>query len=327
MKQTRKIVVLGGGTGTFTVLSGLKKYPVECSAVVSVADNGGSTGILRDELGVLPPGDIRQCLVALSSEEQILRQLFTYRFEQGSLKGHNFGNIFLSALEKLTGDPLSAIKEAQRILQVKGRVIPVSARASNLCAELEDGMIIQGEHAIDEFKKPRSPIQRCFLSPLAPGNPEALEAIRQAQLVILGPGDLFTSLVPVLLVQGISQALADNRGEIALIMNLVTKPGQTDGYTAKKLADVISSYIAPARLDIVIINSSRPESSLMKRYAKQWEQVIRDDLRKATYRTIRAPLLSKHITLSTKGDVLRRSFLRHDPDKLAKVLISVLAEK
>lgn len=324
----KKIVVLGGGTGTFTVLSGLKNHDVDLAAIVSVADNGGSTGILRDELGVLPPGDIRQCLVALSADGDVLRNLFTYRFSEGSLSGHSLGNIFLSALEKISGDPISAINEAQRILKVKGRVIPVSSQASNLFAELEDGKVVQGEHAIDNVKEARSPIQRCFLSPSVKANPEAVKAITEANLVILGPGDLFTSLVPVLLVDGIASAIAKTRGKIVLIINLVTKHGQTDGFTAKKLCDVVNQYISPVKIDYAIVNSAKPSLEILKRYKKQDEYLVQDDLRgsKWPFKVIRAALLQNASVSPTVGDQLRRSLVRHDPKKLARTILTLLRD-
>lgn len=326
MAKKHKIVVLGGGTGTFTVLSGLKNYDVDLTAVVSVADNGGSTGILRDELGVLPPGDIRQCLVALSADGDVLRNLFTYRFSEGSLTGHSFGNIFLSALEKLSGDPISAINEAQRILKVKGRVIPVSSQASNLFAELEDGKVIQGEHAIDNAVGARSPIQRCFLSPPVKANPEALTAIESADLVILGPGDVFTSLVPVLLVDGIRKAIVKSKGKCVFVINLVTKHGQTDGLTAKNLCEVLNSYISPAKISFAIINSAKPQSDILKRYEKQAEYLVQDDLRASelSFKVIRSPLLLTKLISPAKGDRLRRSLVRHDPKKLAMAILSCL---
>lgn len=317
----KRIVVMGGGTGTFTVLSGLKHHPVDLTAIVSIADNGGSTGILRDQLGVLPPGDIRQCLVALSSGDDVLRHLFNYRFQEGALSGHNFGNLFLSALEKITGDPLSAVREAHRILNVKGRVIPVSAQASNLFAELSDGTVVEGEHAIDEPASERASIRRCFLSPSVSANPEALDAIRQADAIVMGPGDLYTSLAPVLLTEGVTRALAESSAKKIYVMNLVTKYGQTDGFTADRFCREVSSLIAPATLSRVILNSAHPSPELIERYAQAKEHEVKDDLDGA-YEVLRTPLLSEEVTETVKGDSLRRSLLRHDSDKLAGAILA-----
>lgn len=318
-----RIVVMGGGTGTFTVLSGLKHHPVALSAVVSIADNGGSTGVLRDELGVLPPGDIRQCLVALSAGDDVLRSLFTYRFHEGSFSGHNFGNLFLSVLEKVTGGPLSAIREAHRILNVNGRVIPVSSKAAHLFAELEDGKVIEGEHAIDEPEGDRAPIRRCFLSPSVPANGEAIRAIEEADLIVIGPGDLYTSLIPVLLVDGIVDALARSKAKKVFVLNLVTKSGQTDGYHARAFCDALSCAIAPAKIDEILVNTDEPSEEIVQRYEQSSECPVKDDLTH-DYPVRRVPLLSNDVYEGTAGDTIRRSLLRHDPTKLAEAIMSCL---
>lgn len=315
---------MGGGTGTFTVLTGLKHYPVDLSAIVSIADNGGSTGILRDELGVLPPGDTRQCLVALSAGDDLLRSLFNYRFSEGSLNGHNFGNLFLSALEKVTGDSLSAVREAHRILNVKGRVIPVAAKATHLFAELEDGEVVEGEHAIDQLEGDRAPIARCFLSPAVNANPDAIEAIESADAIVIGPGDLYTSLMPILLVDGIREALARSNGKRLYVLNLVTKHGETDGYSASMYVDVIARALKPGSLDKVLVNTEQPPASILARYEKAAESAVLDNLELDSPRIIRAPLLSNDIQEPKPGDQLKRSLLRHDPIKLAEVILGCL---
>ena len=209
MKRNQKIVVIGGGTGTFVALSGLKKYEVDLSAIITMMDSGGSSGKLRDELGVLPPGDVRQCLVALAKSPKLLREMFNYRFEEGGLKGHTFGNIFLSTLTKTTGSMKMAIEEVGKILRIHGRVIPVTYDKSDLCIELEDGTIIEGETHIDEVesREKRAKIIRAFLKPEAKANPDAVTAIKEADAIIIGPGDLYTSIIPNLLVKGISAAI------------------------------------------------------------------------------------------------------------------------
>lgn len=320
----KRVVVLGGGTGTFTVLSGLKTYPIEISAVVSIADNGGSTGVLRDELGVLPPGDIRQCLVALAEGDDVLRTLFTYRFHEGSLSGHTFGNLFLSALEKITGDSLSAVQEAQRILHVRGRVIPVSACSSNLYAELADGMVIEGQHQIDEGTKGRAAIRRCFLSPSVPANPEAIQVIQEADLIVMGPGDLFTSLIPVLLVDGIAEAITTSQAKFVYVMNLVTKRGQTDGYTATRYLETVEQYLQGKLINYCLLNTNVPSADIVQRYAEAGEALVPDDLTRSQTQAIRLPLVSEAIATPVKGDRIRRSLLRHDSAHLAEVLVGLL---
>jgi 2-phospho-L-lactate transferase/gluconeogenesis factor (CofD/UPF0052 family) len=364
-KSRKRIVVLGGGTGTFTVLSGLKRHSVELSAVVSMSDNGGSTGVLRSEYGVLPHGDIRQCLVALSAGDELMRRILIYRFTDGPLAGHNFGNLLLTTLEQVCGDSLRAVSEAHRILNVRGRVIPVSAVASDLWAELADGTVVHGEHAIGEpmssrtqlpdFRElsasgwksvlqqtlrfaadrirvagvkdgKRPPISRCFLDPAVNANPEAVDAILNADLVVLGPGDLYTSLIPVLLVDGIAEAIAESPAYKIYIVNLVTKRGETDDFTAKRFCTVVDSYLAPASMTGAIMNTAEPSPELLKRYDAAGDRKVHDDLHDVPFRVWRAPLISERVAKPVAGDALHRSLLRHDPLKLAEAILSVLKE-
>ena len=222
------IVAIGGGTGLSTLLSGLKRYSSHITAIVTVADDGGSSGVLRRELGVLPPGDIRNCLAALSTEEPLLTRLFQYRFSAGSgLEGHSFGNLFLSALSAITGSLETAITASSRVLAVQGQVVPATNADVRLWAELEDGSRIEGESAIG---KARSPIVRMGCLPeKPPALPRALEAIAHADLILLGPGSLYTSLLPNLLVPELVTAIQRSRAPKLYICNLMTQPGETDG--------------------------------------------------------------------------------------------------
>lgn len=199
--KTKNVVTIGGGTGSFVLLSGLKKYPINLSAIVSMADDGGSTGILRDELGVLPPGDARQCLVALSESSDILRRLLNYRFEEGSLKGHSFGNLFLCALEKVSGSFSNGVEEAMNILNVKGEVIPVTDENMRLFIELKNGKIIKGENELDYNREiAEVGIRKICLKPKVRANKKAIEKIKKADFIIIGPGDYYGSVIPNLLV-------------------------------------------------------------------------------------------------------------------------------
>ena len=218
-----KIVVVGGGTGTYVVLSGLKKYPVDLTAIITMMDSGGSSGRLRDELGVLPPGDVRQCLVALANSSKLLRDMFNYRFEEGDLKGHTFGNIFLSTFVKTTGSMKKAIEEVGKILRIQGTVVPVTYANSDLCVEFEDGTIIEGETHIDEVEKmeKRTRIKRAFLKPSVAANPDAKEAIEKADVIVIGPGDLYTSIIPNLLVNGIKSAISNSKAKKIYVLNLI----------------------------------------------------------------------------------------------------------
>ena len=316
-----KITVLGGGTGTFTILSGLKQHSIDISAIVSIADDGGSTGILRDELGVLPPGDIRQCLVALSEADDVLRRLFMYRFSDGSLAGHNFGNLFLSALEKISGNPIDAMRAVHEILNVKGQVIPASAQMSDLYAELEDGTIVEGEDAIEQPEE-RAPIRRCFLSPSVPANPDAIRAIQEADILVLGPGDLFTSIMPVLLVDHIADTIRTSRAQVVYIMNLMTKRAQTDNFPSSKFVETLESIIGKQRINKVIMNNSPLPSDIAERYEESGEGPVADDLFDDA-RVVRADLLASDPVQRVAGDTVKRSLIRHDSQKLADVVMSL----
>lgn len=324
--QSKRIVVIGGGTGTFVALSGLKEHPVHLSAIVTMMDSGGSTGRLRDQLGVLPPGDIRQTLIALSESDEIWRQLFTFRFANGELRGHNFGNLFLSALEKMTGSFTKAIDVAERLLQTKGDVIPVTFKQAELCVELEDGRIIEGETHIDEpAEKERAPIKRAFLKPKVTANKDALKAIGKADLVLIGPGDLYTSLLVNLLVNGVAGALKESKAKIIYVLNLMTKFGQTTHYKASDHVADINKYLGRNVLDCVLVNTTKPDKKSLRWYTQHKEEPVTDDLPDSNgYKVIRADLLSVTKAKKADADALRRSFIRHDPEKLAKVVISLL---
>jgi len=303
-----KVVVIGGGTGSFTVLKGLKDKVDNLCAVVSMFDSGGSTGLLRDEFGILPPGDIRRCLVALS-EDDLLRKLFMFRFDE-RLKGHSFGNLFLTALSEITGSDAKAIKQAAKILRIKGKVVPVSLDNCHLFAELENGNILKGEANIDSpTHDPNLHIVKAWLEPEANANSEAVDEIKKADLVVVGPGDLFTSVVPNLLVKGIPEALKEAK-KVVYVCNLMTKPGETTQFKASDhLKEVIKYGCKP---DFIVCNSSKGELSLLKKYASQNQfpvEVDEDEIKK-----LGVKLQSSDIMTSPE-------LIRHDSEKLAKFLL------
>lgn len=324
MSPKKQVVVIGGGTGTFVALTGLKKYPVYLSAIITMMDSGGSTGRLRDQLGVLPPGDLRQALVALAESDKLWRDLFLYRFVNGDLKGHNFGNIFISALEKVTGSIEAAVECAAMILDTHGDVIPVTFANSQLCVELDDGKVIKGETHIDEpdEKEVRSRITRAFLEPNAPANKRAIEAIEQADLIIIGPGDLYTSIIPNVLVTGMHEALEKSKAKKVFVMNLMTKYGQTTGYTAKDHVTDLVRYTGP--IDAVLINTEKPLEPVLDKYERAQELVVVNDLDDSGMTVIATSLMDDKQIHKTNGDSIKRSVIRHHPDKLAKKLISLL---
>lgn len=315
--KNKRIVIIGGGTGTFVVLTALRDFPVELSAVVSMADNGGSTGRLRDQYGVLPPGDVRRALVALSDTSQTLRDLFNYRFSSGDLLGHNFGNIFLSALEKMTGNFSDAVRVASKILNIRGDVIPVTLDNTMLNARLANGAVVRGETNIDVPKHdPMIPIHKIWLDPLAKINPEARRAILTANMIVIGPGDVFTSIIPNILVGGVAAAIKKSKARKVYICNMMTKFGETHGFKAQDFVDTIEKYLGKNVLDYAIFNNKKPRIAVLRRYLKENSSFVdvpeeNRNRRKTKY------ILSN---LLDSGE-----FIRHNPGKkLARVLMSVL---
>jgi uncharacterized cofD-like protein len=328
--KIKKIVTIGGGTGSFMLLSGLKKYPINISAIVSMADDGGSTGVLRDELGVLPPGDVRQCLVALSDSSEILRELMNYRFERGKLKGHSFGNLFLSALEKIKGDFVEGVEEAAEILDIKGEVIPVSNQKMVLKIKLKNGKIIFGESNLDHNEAVRQAgIKNVSLKKSAAANPKALERIKKADFIIIGPGDLFGSIIPNLLVEGIGGAVRKSSAKVIYNCNLVNKKGQTENFSLEDYVQKIEEYIGQDRINFVIFNRRKLSEKLVKKYEKREGKGSVVEIKKQEackkYKVIVGDILNKQQAGKSKSDHMsaRRSFIRHDSEKLSKLIVRI----
>jgi uncharacterized cofD-like protein len=321
----KKIVTIGGGTGHFTVLSGLKKHDIDISAIVSMADDGGSTGILRNELGVLPPGDIRQCLVALSDAPEVMRDLFLYRFGVGGLTGHNFGNLFLSAMQKVTNRFEDAVALTGKILNIKGRVIPVTVEPMTLMAEYNSGKILKGEDKIARFKKEK--VKKVFLEQEAHTSFEAVQAILSADLVVLSPGDLYTSLLPNFLALGMSEALRRTNAKIAYVINLMSKRGETDGFGAYDFLLELEKYLGVNVIDHILVNTALPSEEMMGLYKKEGEFFINPELDKlgqTRYKVITGDFLNQIVFEKNPADKLKRSILRHDSDKLARALLNLI---
>jgi uncharacterized cofD-like protein len=327
-KPLPKIVTVGGGTGTFVVLSGLRDYPVELYSIVSMMDSGGSTGKLRDQLGVLPPGDLRQALVALSESEDIWRKLFTYRFSSGDLSGHTFGNILISALEMITGSNQEAVEYAMRILQTRGKVIPVTGTSCVLCAKYEDGSVVEGESNIDELKKPNSKLSYVYLSPKVTMNIEAKRALERAEYIILGPGDLYTSILPNLIVEGMRETIESLNTKIVFIANLMTRTGQTDNFKLTDFIEEITKYIGAHKIDCVVVNKTPLDPELLEVYREVDNAIpVEDNVDGSNYKgtkVIRADLLSKAKFTQSASDKVHRSLIRHDPEKIARVIFNVI---
>jgi uncharacterized cofD-like protein len=317
----KKVVVIGGGSGIFNVLKGLKNYPVEITSIVTTFDNGGSTGILRDEFGTLPQGDIRRSLIALAPDtgDSILRDIFNFRFpKESSLNGHSFGNLFLQALTTISGSEVGAIKKAAEILNIKHAILPISTDNAELWAELEDGSIIKGETNIDIPKHDgNKKIKKVYLKPNAIMYSEAYDAIMNADLVIIGPGDLYTSIIPNLLVEGFTDAIAHTKAKILYVLNVMTKWGETNNFTGSDFANTLLSYLKKDKVDIILCNNAPLKIHLQERYEKEKGfQVMFDiaDLQKYGSQIIREDLL-----LQTDD------IIRHDPQKIARAIMKILS--
>ena len=327
----KNIVIIGGGTGTYTLLSGLKKYPANLTVIVSTADDGGSTGRLRKEFGVMPPGDIRQCLLGLSNADREIKDLFSYRFDQGSLKGHVAGNIIIAALEKLSGNVQPAIECLKKVLRAKGNIYPATLKPTELSAILENGKTIRGEHNIDEptyqslyLGRGRGPqIQSLSLNPALPANPKAIKAILSADVIVFGPGDLYTSILPNILPKGMARAIGKSSAKKILVTNIMTKFGQTGGFKSSDFVKELQKYMGLAKLDIAIVNSQKPSKKWLTAYKKERAAFVTPDvgeIEKLGIRAKAASLVSEFVFKRSKSDSLMRSFLRHDPHKLAKLI-------
>ncbi|HET6972697.1 MAG TPA: gluconeogenesis factor YvcK family protein [Pyrinomonadaceae bacterium] len=319
----QKLVAMGGGTGLSTLLAGLKRlvrkaeeemWIQSLSAIVTVSDDGGSSGRLREELQMLPPGDIRNCMIALSEDSTLLSRLFRYRFRgDGELGGHSFGNLFLAALTEVTGDFTAAIKLSSDILASKGHIFPATISDVRLAAELEDGTIVRGETSISASKLP---IRRLRLEPeQCLPLPEALKAIRAADIITVGPGSLYTSILPNLLVAQVARVIGQSRATKIFVNNLMTQPGETDGYSARKHLDTIKQYAPEIHFDFVVVNNRRISQEQAELYAAEGafqigiDDPIDDALDQAT-EIVRADLLYD-------GEKVR-----HNSDRLADVVLN-----
>lgn len=323
-----KIAVIGGGTGSFTILSALKSHTKQLAAIVSMADDGGSTGVLRDELGTLPSGDVRQCLVALSDSPKI-RDLFDYRFEEGTFGGHSFGNILLTALEKLTGSFSEAVATASEILRVNGSVIPATLDNVRLKMEWpEASIILHGERVIDAQYFQFDPRQaRLSLVPNPTPNPMAIQAIEEADIVVVTPGDLYTSLGPLLIIDGIGDALRRTSALKVYVSNLVTKAGQTAGFTVGDHAAEIERFAGGEFLDYVLYNEQQPSDEVAARYKAEdayLTAVDTDKLNRSHYKTQAGNFLGE-MAESRSSDTIPavRSLIRHDAQAVAWSLMDL----
>lgn len=308
------ITVIGGGTGLSVLLRGLKCVTSNVTAVVTVADDGGSSGRLRQDLGIIPPGDLRNCLVALADTEPLMEKLFQHRFGgKGDLAGHSFGNLFIAAMTEVLGDVEKALKESSKVLAVKGKVLPSSTQTVKLFAEMEDGTIVEGESQIPLANQR---IKKVFLEPadVAPVK-SSLDALKDADAIILGPGSLYTSVLPNLLVNGISETIKKSNAIKIYICNVMTQPGETDNYTASMHIKALLDHVGEGIIDYVIVNSKEISTSAQDMYADQGAFVVKvdeDEISKLGVKIIKANIINE------------TNLVRHDPVKLSRAIMKMV---
>lgn len=331
-KSKKSIVVIGGGTGTHPILRGLKKYTdkITITAVITMADSGGSTGRLRDEFGQLPIGDVRMALTALASDvdenDQLLRELFLHRFDKGEgLNGHNFGNLFMVALTQILGSEAEAVKAASRILRVQGTVLPVTKDDVHIVATYDDNVVVVGEHDIDEPPADRFThhITKLATDKKAVITEEAKDALLNADIILLGPGDLYSSLLANCVIEGVPEAIVASRAKFIFASNLMTRPGQSHNMTASDHVREVEKYVGKMP-NYVIVNTGEVPKHLLDRYAEEFQFPVIDDCDTLETKVIRANLLSSDEVVRRKGDVLQRSLVRGDGDKFAELLLGLL---
>lgn len=313
LRRGPKIVALGGGTGLSTLLRGLKEYTANITAVVTVADDGGSSGVLRDELGILPPGDIRNCLVALADTEPLMESLFQHRFTEGELKGHSFGNLFLAAMTEIIGDFDEAIQESSKVLAVRGRVLPATLSDVILCAEHKDGQITRGESKIPQYHEP---IRRVFLEPegVEPLD-KTIRAIREADAIIMGPGSLFTSVIPNLLIRDLAEAIADSKALKIYVCNVMTQPGETAHFSAADHVQQIFDHVGAKVFDYIIVNDQIIPGDLAAKYAEEGAYPVTVDFER---------LKSLGVNVISGSLLSNQNLVRHDPKLLSELIIKLI---
>lgn len=316
-----KIVVIGGGTGLSTMLRGLKYYTSNITAIVTVADDGGGSGVLREDLGILPPGDIRNCIMALADTEPLMEELLQYRFRDGKLKGQSFGNLFLAAMDGISSNFEEAVQKMSSVLAVTGKVIPVTLDNLILKAKLKNGMMVSGESNIpNEVIKTNSPIDRIYIEPEnCRALKEAVEAIKEADAIILGPGSLYTSVIPNLLVKDIATALQKTDALKIYVSNIMTQQGETDGYGVHDHIKAIFKHSFSGVIDYVIVNVGKIDKELEGKYSEEASQLVHLDIDKVEELNVKV----------IEGDFVRvnKGLVRHNSEKLAAILIETIMEK
>lgn len=322
--ENTSVVVIGGGTGTFPVISAFKQIDVSITSIIAVSDSGGSTGRIRDEFGFQPVGDLRQALAALaqSDGEEWIRKILLYRFEKGNgLKGHNLGNLILTALQDMTGDTTEALEIAEKVFRLHGEVVPATSDNVQLEITYPDGEVVVGEHTLDDATTAR-PIQKVQLIPKATINPKAAQAIRDAKLIVIGPGDYYASLMAALLPEGTKEAFSESSAKVIYMVNLMTRLTQTHDMTARQHVEGIEKVIGK-KVDFAVVNTATIPPEVLDVYGEHHEFPVQDDLGNDPH-ALRADLISSDIYKKSESDTAHRSLLRHDVQKVLDVLRSVL---
>lgn len=313
------IVVIGGGTGLSYILKGLKKYPLNLTAIVTVGDDGGSSGEIRDSVHVLPPGDIRKVMISMSETEPLMNTLLTHRFSEDTLfANHTVGNILLTALFQITGDYVKAIQQLSKVLNVKGTILPVAQKPLTLCALMDDDTVICGESKITNANKK---IIKLFLKENdIKVTPEVIEAIHNADLIILGPGSLYTSIISNLLVPKVKEAIAESKAKKAYICNVMTEPGETDGFSVSKHISVLESYLGKDTIDVVLANEDKNiNASILEKYTNKGAEIVKVDYDEICK-------LNKELITSKFIYINEENYIRHKSDKISAYILMMLIE-
>ncbi|MCQ9207823.1 MAG: YvcK family protein [Omnitrophica bacterium] len=314
LAQGPKIVVVGGGTGLSNLLYGLKEYTSNITAIVTVSDDGGSSGRLREQFGLLAPGDIRNCLVALADTEPLMRDLFQFRFNgKAELNGHSFGNLFITAMTQITGDFEQAVKESSKVLAIRGRVIPSTLEEVGLIAEYEDGTKVAGESKIGEEKKP---IRRIYLSRKdCEPTPEAISAIREADVVVIGPGSLYTSIIPNILISGITKVILESNALKIYVCNIMTQSGETDNFKASDHIEALVAHAKSKLINYCILNLAQIPPEFVEKYKEEDAQLVVADTEKVQ---------EMGFSVIKENLVSAKNYVRHDAQKLSRIIIDLL---
>lgn len=318
-----KIVAIGGGTGMPALLRGLKKSKHDITAIVTMFDDGGGSGALREDLGMLPPGDVRNCILALSQAEPLMEEVLKFRFPYGNLKGQNFGNLMLAAMNGVTGSFLEAVQSLSKILAIRGRVLPVTTDDAQLCAIFENGKTVIGESRIPEYARQyNTAIRQVFLQPSElQANPDAVQAILEADAVVISPGSLFTSIIPVLLLDEIREALISTSAMKIYVCNVMTQNGETDGYDVADHLRAIADHIGRQIVDVCLVNNDAVSEEILNNYRKEQASVVHYDAERVEEQGV-CVLCDSFATV-----VAEQNVLRHDSKKIADAIVRLITEE